>query len=125
MHALEVEGLTVNKPALKNLKVGLAYIVGDNLGAHCISEISQSFNSGFICRWCKATYEDVCVNNHGFNECVPEFEPDVWTRSEYDRLATVAEEEGVAQDGVKGHGSFNKLDSFHCIGQMPPCLGEA
>lgn len=125
LKSLEVEGLTVDKPAVKNLKVGLAYIVGDNLGAHCISEISQSFNSGFICRWCKATYEDVCVNNHGFNECVPEFEPDVWTRSVYDRLATVAEEEGVAQDGVKGHCSFNKLDSFHCIGQMPPCLGKA
>ena len=24
---------------------------------------------------------------------------------------------------VKGHCTFNQLKSFHCIGQLPPCLG--
>ena len=63
MKKLETKGLQLTKPTLKTVRVGLAYIVGDNLGQHNISEISQSFSSGYICRWCQALYEDVCRRN--------------------------------------------------------------
>ena len=38
MKRLEVEGVKVEKPYEKTVKVGLAYLVGDNLGQHSIAE---------------------------------------------------------------------------------------
>ena len=38
MKRLQVEGVKVEKPYEKTVKVGLAYLVGDNLGQHSIAE---------------------------------------------------------------------------------------
>ena len=117
---LETNGLDISKPVKTVRKVGLMYIMGDNLGAHTISELSQSFSSGLICRWCKASYQEVCKDACAYREC----RDDVWTREDYNRLASEALATGDEIDGVKGHCAFNKLRSFHCIGQLPPCLGH-
>ena len=121
---METEGLRLSKPIDCVRKVGLLYILGDNLGAHCIAEMSQSFSNGNICRWCKANYNDVCRENLPYSECEDNYIPEFWTKSEYDRLASNSENGDEREScGIKGHCIFNVLDSFHCIGQLPPCLG--
>ena len=127
LKSLEEDGLRVASPVDSTVKVGLAYIVGDNLGQHNLSEISQSFSSGLICRWCKATYEDVCRESLCYSGCKEGFNPEKWTVEEYNRNADLAEESDgndVDTCGVKRHCTFNQLTSFHCVNQMPPCLGH-
>ena len=124
MKKLETKGLQLTKPTLKTVRVGLAYIVGDNLGQHNISEISQSFSSGYICRWCKALYEDVCRRNLCYSGSEDNFHVEEWSVEEYDLNATLAEENEQDSCGIKRHCTFNQLDSFHCVKQMPPCLGH-
>ena len=112
-------------PVLATVKAGLAYIVGDNLGQHNLSEISQSFSSGNICRWCKATYREVCKDGLCYSGCRDDFKPEKWTVQEYDQNADLAEENEEADTfGIKRHCTFNQLKSYHCVKQMPPCLGH-
>ena len=47
-----------------------------------------------------------------------------WSVEEYDLNATLAEENEQDSCGIKRHCTFNQLDSFHCVKQMPPCLGH-
>lgn len=123
---LETEGIDVEEPTKRVVKAGLQFIVGDNLGAHNLAEMNQVFSSGNICRWCKANYNDVCRKSLCYSECQDDFKPDDWTVDQYDAYANKAEEEGrgVATFGVRGHCVFNQLKSFHCVLQMPPCLGH-
>ena len=124
---LEVEGMKISKPCDKTVKVGLAYIVGDNLGQHSLAEMSASFSSGQICRWCKADYRSVCQEGKSYKGCEEGYEPDDWTVESYNESADKADsenEEGDDTYGIKGHCTFNQLESFHCINQMPPCLGH-
>ena len=125
MKVLEEKGIKVVAPVLATVKAGLAYIVGDNLGQHNLSEISQSFSSGNICRWCKATYREVCKDGLCYSGCRDDFKPEKWTVQEYDQNADLAEENEEADTfGIKRHCTFNQLKSYHCVKQMPPCLGH-
>ena len=125
LKVLEEKGITVVAPYEHNVKAGLAYIVGDNLGQHNISEISQSFSSGNICRWCKATHKEVCKEGMGYSGCKDDFNPEVWTADMYDENAGKALEDEEAETfGIKRHCTFNQLKSFHCVNQTPPCLGH-
>ena len=124
---LELKGIEIEKPAPNVVKAGLFAFVGDNLGAHQIAELSCSFNSGSICRFCTATYKDSCQNFLLYSGCKEGYHPDSMTTELYDRLAGIAEEHGGATAetlGIKGHCIFNSLQSFHCIGSMAPCLGH-
>ena len=122
---LENEGLVINKPVTMTVKAGLAYIVGDNLGAHSLAELGTNFSSGYICRWCKATYNDTCRDGKSYSGCEDDYCPEEWTVEEYDKNAASANEnEDVDTFGVKGSCVFNILSSFHCIRQMPPCIGH-
>ena len=51
---LEENGITIEKPFSRVVKAGLCYMVGDNLGQHAISEMSECFSSGHICEICIA-----------------------------------------------------------------------
>jgi hypothetical protein len=88
--------------------------------------MNQVFSSGYICRWCKSSYNDACRNSLCYRDCQDGFRPEEWTTEDYDTYADKAEEEGWGVDtyNVKAHCIFNRLASFHCIWQMPPCLGH-
>jgi hypothetical protein len=42
-----------------NIKGFVSFICGDNLGLHEVLGFNSSFNSGHICRWCYATYDQI------------------------------------------------------------------
>ena len=120
---LEDVGIEVTEPVSHIRKAGLAFMVGDNLGQHQISEMNQSFSSGYICRWCKVRYKEACKEGKCYWDKQDESKPMEWTVQDYDRYA---EEEGSTEDtyGIKRHCTFNQLKSFHCIKQTAACLGH-
>ena len=126
LKVLETRGVEVDKPTKKIVRAGLQFIVGDNLGQHTLGEMNQVFSSGFICRWCKVTYREVCKEGLCFSKCKEDFEPEEWTVPDYNLKASKAEEDGVSIEtcGIKGHCVFNQLEAFHSILQLPPCLGH-
>ena len=124
---LETVGLKLEKPIQRIVKAGLAMVVGDNLGQHQLGEMNSVFSSGFICRYCDATYEDVCKNGKLYSGCEDDYESEELTEKKYDEYADLAvEREGpsIETHGVKGHCLLNQLMSFHCVLNMPPCLGH-
>ena len=124
---LETVGLKLEKPIERIVKAGLAMVVGDNLGQHQLGEMNSVFSSGFICRYCDASYEDVCKNGKIYSGCESEYESEELTEKKYDEYADLAVERGgPSKDthGVKGHCLLNQLKSFHNVSNMPPCLGH-
>ena len=97
--------------------------VRDNLGQHCVAEMSECFSSSYICRWCKASYKEVCEKSNCFEGC-GDYRPEKISREWYDTQVQLVEEGGTSSFGIKGRCVFNKLKSFHCVGQQPPCLGH-
>ena len=133
LKTLESEGIRIEEPCLGRVlprrvtvKAGLAYIIGDNLGQHIIAELNQAFSCGNICRWCKISYNDCCINGKAYKHCEDGFEPQEWTVRDYDAKALAAEEGADPKDtdGVKRNCVFNTLQSFHSVLQLPPCLGH-
>ena len=127
LHELESRGVEVNVPEHKVVKAALCYIVGDNLGLHQLAELSASFSSGYICRVCQIEYKDACQNHRIYSNCEEGFQPDSFTKENYDTFANLAEENGEASAetrGIKGKCIFNSLKSYHCVDGMPPCLGH-
>ena len=126
LKVLETEGVEIEHPTKTAVRAGLQYIVGDNLGQHTIAELNVSFSSGNICRWCKVTYDEACRKGLAYKDCQDEFRPENWTVQEYDEKATEAEEGAEMKDtnGIKRNCAFNVLTSFHCVLQLPPCLGH-
>jgi hypothetical protein len=124
---LEDIGIEITKPVPHIRKAGLAFMVGDNLGQHQISEMNQSFSSGHICRWCKVTYKKACKEGMCYWDKLDPTKPDEWTVQDYDQYAEIAKQEGNANEdtfGVKRHCTFNQLKSFHCVKQTAPCIGH-
>ena len=124
---LETNGIHIQNPSSQVIKAGVFVFVGDNLGAHQLAELNCAFNSGSICRFCTATYKDVCQNYLVYSGCKEGYNPLKMTPEYYDRLADIAVENGGATNetfGIKGHCCFNSLQSFHCMGSMAPCLGH-
>ena len=123
---LETEGVDIEVPVKKNVKAGLQFIVGDNLGQHCLAEMNSVFSSGRICRWCKVTYNEACRDSLIYAGCKDKFKPDEWTVEDYEKNADKAIEEGYGPEtfGVKDHCVFNQLESYHSILGMPPCIGH-
>ena len=125
---LESDGIEVYVPEKKVVKVALCYIVGDNLGLHQLAEFSANFSSGQICRVCQATYEDVCKKHRVYADIEEDFHPIEFTKDSYDAFANLAienEKPSPETMGIKGNCCFNKLQSYHCVEGMPPCLGRA
>ena len=123
---LEQEGLLIRKPVRSTVKVGLCFVVGDNLGQHVLGEFNSNFSSGYICRWCKITYKEACKESLCYNGCQPDFVVEDRTMEDHDRSAQLAEEGESDSDlyGIKGKCVFNELTAFHCVLQLPPCIGH-
>ena len=89
--------------------------------------MSACFSSGFICRVCNARYEEVCTKHLLYSEIQDDYKTEFLTKENYDFFADLAVENGSSSletRGIKGHCIFNELQSFHCVNQMPPCLGH-
>ena len=127
LKCLETVGISVEKPFPSVIKAGIAAFVGDNLGAHQLAELNCAFNSGPICRYCSATYQDICQKYLLYAGCEEDYHPVKMSPERYDQLADVATANGGACPeslGIKGHCCFNSLQSFHCMESMAPCLGH-
>lgn len=124
---LESTGIEVLLPERKIVKAALCYIVGDNLGLHQLGEFSSSFSAGHICRMCEATYQDVCKEHLVYADIKEDYHPVKFTPDSYDAFANLAvENENASPEtrGIKGNCCFNRLQSYHCVEGMPPCLGH-
>ena len=84
------------------------------------------FSSGHICRICNADYTSVCKDHLLYSECNETYKTELLTKDSYDKLADLAVEEGASLQtrSIKGHCVFNELESFHCVDQLPPCIGH-
>ena len=103
---LETVGLKLEKPFPRTVKAGLALVVGDNLGQHQLAEMSSCFSSGFICRYCDATYGDVCKDAKIYSGCEDEFVTEDLSKEKYDEYAELAVDNGgpsADTHGIKGH----------------------
>ena len=85
--------MAITKPVPHIRKACLAFMVGDNLGQHQISEINQSFISGHICRWCKVTYKKACKEGKCYWDKLDPTKPDERTVHDYDQYAEIVEQE--------------------------------
>lgn len=114
LEELEINGIHVNG---KTIKFGLIVHMGDNLEAHNVGGFIGSFSSNNFCRICHLQKADLQTIDG-----VPRSKR--WTKEEYDNICKAMESEnGVPVDmltyGVRYRCVFNKLSSFHCIGQFP------
>ncbi|KAJ8017513.1 hypothetical protein HOLleu_45025 [Holothuria leucospilota] len=108
---LESTGLEVNCPSFQgNLKVGLAQVVGDNLGIYSLFGFTQSFTANFVCRKCKV-HRDVMRRQTKSND------PLLRTVENYseDHLA-----DNLPQTGVRTSCLLNELESFHVVMNHAP-----
>ena len=124
---LETVGLKVDRPSPRTYKAGVAVVVGDNLGQHQLAEMNSVFSSGFICRFCDATYDDVCKNNKVYSGCDETYVTEMMTEQKYNACADLAVENGEPSKdscGIKGHCLLNQLQSFHCANNLAPCMGH-
>lgn len=108
---LETNGLEINCPGFQGiLKVGLAQVIGDNLGIHSLFGLAMGFTANFPCRKCKA-HRDVVRRQ---------------TKSDDNLLRTVANYEedllavNLPQTGVRTSCLLNELESFHITSNYAP-----
>ena len=118
-------GMLIQKPVARSIKVGLALYSGDNLEVHLLCGWSACFNSKDICRHCHCQYPDI-------EDCIHDFVDGkeghkMWTKEEYDTIMNFLENPNENTDngdmetyGLKNRCIFNTLNSFHCVGQTPP-----
>ena len=78
------EGIMVNIPDPKVIKIGLLLHAADNLEAHQLGGFSGSFSSKSICRFCHCQYEDLDVNIHDHDGQKAHKR---WSIQEYDDIA--------------------------------------
>jgi hypothetical protein len=92
----------------KTVKMGLICYSADNLEASIVGGFSQCYSSFDVCRICHQQHQDL-PEISGIPKAAP------WTREEYN-AAVENLKPGVRREfGCM----INKLQSFHCIGQMP------
>ena len=61
------EGIMVDFPEPKTIKVGVCLYVADNLEAHQMGGFSACFSSKSVCRFCHIQYEDLDDNIHDYD----------------------------------------------------------
>ena len=112
----EVEG---NFLGGNTVKGSVVFIVGDNLGSHCIGGFTENFStSEHFCRYCHIS-RDTFLNQ-------PHKRGTARTKSSYAHDIQQIEENDLRMSrGIKFDSVFNNLGHFHvCQPGMPPCLGH-
>ena len=77
------EGITVNIPNPKVVKLGLFMHAADNLEAHLLGGFSGSFSSKSVCRFCHIQYLDLETHIHDYDGDQAHSK---WTVQEYDNI---------------------------------------
>ena len=94
-----------------NVIVRLIGCSGDNLGLHQLGGFSQCFSSGFICRWCFCTYNDLKNWDYSVKK--------IRNPENY------AESLRKNDHGVQKNSPFNQLEPFHvCNPGLAPDFGH-
>ena len=93
------EGIVVNIPDPKELKVGLCLYIADNLEAHQMGGFSSCFSSKSICRFCHIQYEQLDDNIHDYDGNAAH---DKWSVDEYESIIANLNEEEETVDDVQG-----------------------
>jgi hypothetical protein len=63
LHKLATDGININADGITyNFRAALATVSGDNLSAHSLAGFQNHFNSGRICRFCMASYDEIGVS---------------------------------------------------------------
>lgn len=94
-------------------------MAGDNLGSHYIAGMTENFSSAkYFCRYCEVD-RDTFDNNplaKGPKRTIEEYEKNIAAFEEHSCL--------IKSKGVKNNSVFNKLQYFHTIWGLPPCLAH-
>lgn len=105
LNFLNKEGILIKvNNVLTRVKFQLVLILGDNLGLNSILGFTESFNSNFYCRVCKASWE----------ECAKMFienEKKLRTKDSYESDLKL----GAEKSGLKEECVFNKVNGFHVM----------
>lgn len=116
LRQLEEHGLVTSSGHV--VRATVIFIVGDNLGSHCIGGYTQNFStSKYFCRYCEVTRDQL--------ECVSQSLP-LRTVDNYKEALQLLQESGV--DHIKGiscDSIVNTLKFFH-VSQpgLPPCISH-
>lgn len=91
-------------------------VVADNLAPHSLAGFVQSFRAGYVCRFCKATREEIQCFAVGDGEFTPR------TKASHDHdLQDVLQGDGHNQFGVQRDCVLRvNLQCFHTITGFPP-----
>ncbi|XP_034237337.1 uncharacterized protein LOC117642850 [Thrips palmi] len=113
---LEREGVDIGIG--QNVKAGLVFVTGDNLGSHCLGGFLMSFSkTRYFCRYC--TIDNPSFHSDGGHHLkFPARTPEVYNQCLQGRHRNT-------RMGVKLNSIFNELEHFHvCNPGLPPCLAH-
>ena len=106
-------GILINIPEEKNVKVGLLVHAADNLEAHTLGGFSSCFSSKSICRFCLVQHEQLEDNIHDYDGSNAHKR---WTLEEYDRIAASLPHVESFEDDDGGNASLGEFDLFNEAG---------
>ena len=102
----------------QNVPASVLFILGDNLGSHCIGGFCENFSSHpYMCRFCLITQAEFREN--------PLNDAELRTVDSYEAAITHLDNCEGPFKGIKRASVFNSLRYFHvCNLGLPPCLGH-
>ena len=112
---LEQNGVKIGH---KKVPTSLLFVLGDNLGSHCIGGFCQNFSSHpYMCRFCLITQTEFQEN--------PLSHAELRTVENYEEAIAHIEQHEKPFKGIFRNSAFNGLRYFHvCSPGLPPCLGH-
>lgn len=108
---LESVGMEIDCPSFQGIiKVGLAQVIGDNLGIHSILGFAQGFTANYFCRKCKGHRDNMRMEtklSENLNRTVENYTEDLLV-------------DNLPLTGVRTSCLLNELESFHVTKNYAP-----
>ena len=104
---LETDGIVVDFPIRRRVKVAFTLHIGDNLESHSLGGFSRCFSSKDICRFCHCSYDDLENKIHDYT-CLGQHQ--YWTMEEYDERAEKPAEAAAVEVVVTQENLFDEID---------------
>ncbi|KAK3917598.1 Zinc finger protein 124 [Frankliniella fusca] len=98
------------------VKVIVQFMLGDNLGQHCIGGFVENFSSSYMCRFCEITKEEFRLN--------PSLTKPSRTIEDYERNVEWADLSKKSVRGIKANCELNCLQYFHAVSNLPVCIAH-
>ncbi|KAK6177817.1 hypothetical protein SNE40_015846 [Patella caerulea] len=114
---IEINGLRLSDGNI--IKGTLHSIVGDNLGSHMIGGFLECFSCEYFCRYC-------CISKTDFHNDVSPSLGRRRTIENYEEcFGELNDNPGFeSYMGIKSNSLFNRLNYYHVVSGLPPCLGH-